>query len=174
MLQPSVNCFFFSLSSEFAQCKNPAVAISVLNSKRQLLEPVKLVSVPLQFAEGGQSVQWLAYWHMQTPVETVEAGSFVLFEFKSLAAAPSPGSSPVTAGPTSDSSNLCWGVYPLALETVDSVWNHSVALHSYPLNLDALSSSNPVAKKTAKISFGVILSRRSNAVDMQSILNHLN
>eukprot|EP00903_Cladosiphon_okamuranus_P008596 g8244.t1 len=56
------------------------VRVSVYNSKGKLSEPQQDVTVPIMTSP--EYLWWAHTWHMQTPLETLGAGSFVAFELK--------------------------------------------------------------------------------------------
>lgn len=89
-----------------------------MNSKRDLLEPAKELRGPalIQMQGGGsgtKNVYWAVSWHMQTPLENLETGSFVLVEYRAkISPADVDASSPSTVTTTTQ--------LPLEADGVDS------------------------------------------------------
>lgn len=58
-----------------------------MNSKGELVEPAKELHYPalIQSVIGSSkpAAYWAVSWHMQTPLENLDAGSFVLVEYRS-------------------------------------------------------------------------------------------
>jgi hypothetical protein len=141
-----------------------------MNSQRQLIEQTREFVSPLLATEGVSPVlHWLAAWFMQTPVENIQGGSFVLFEFKQGASA--VGDSPT---PVSSAEGVCWGAFPLVLDRIDTVPNVSVTLSAYPINLDSVGSQSSKSSSVSCLNFDVVLSRKTHAVDVKSVLSVVN
>ena len=57
---------------------NACMIISVYNTRKQVIEASHTIESPKYHDD--THILWYSMWHMQTPLENIEAGSFILLE----------------------------------------------------------------------------------------------
>jgi hypothetical protein len=141
---------------------DPSASFSVYNSKGQLIERTKellnpalssLDQVAYALGEGythptassapGTTLFWGAYWHMQTPLQNVEAGSVVLLELRDGAA-------------ELDSAGCYWTRYALDFASINSTTDE-------PLSLNYIQSSHGAASRRTMLTAASPASAASQA-----------
>jgi myosin-5 len=94
----------FTMVSTGELC-SPFVTVSVYNSKGKLTEQQQDIVFP---AITRPNYLWWAHtWHMQTPLETLDGKSFVVFELRDQ-------------GESKKAKTLAWGVYRLDLDNINT------------------------------------------------------
>lgn len=68
--------------TDFEMLKNPYMSISVYNAHQQLVETVHNLPYPVVRRES--FVWWACSWHMQTPMENLGDGCYVMVELKNV------------------------------------------------------------------------------------------
>lgn len=127
---------------------DPCASFSVYNDKGQLIERTKELLNPAlssidragyALGEGysfpsplGTALFWGAYWHMHTPLQNIEAGSFVLLELRDGAA------------DNHDNAGCYWARYPVDFATVNSTSDE-------PLQLSFIANSHSAASRRAML-----------------------
>jgi hypothetical protein len=119
-------------------------------------------------ASGPTGRHWGWQWHMQTPLENIPAGSFVLIEVLYSSSSAGAGGDNSSGG---GGGCCCWTSFPLELESVDS-GPDCAPLMDYPLptavaDLAHLSRAVPGDNR---LSFGVVLSKRARAMDRETVM----
>jgi hypothetical protein len=61
---------------------HPALTFSAFNSKRQLIEAPKDLKEPAFVYTKEKNITWGSMWHMNTPLENLQEGSYVLIDYK--------------------------------------------------------------------------------------------
>jgi hypothetical protein len=113
--------------------------VSVYNQKKKLIESVQHMPVPV--VRRSSYVWWGSVWHMQTPLDNLEEGSYIIVELKNATssaqilfapAAPAPSTSSTFSSffssssntpdptPLSGGSSIAWHLIPLNLSTINS------------------------------------------------------
>ncbi|CAM9491761.1 unnamed protein product [Scytosiphon promiscuus] len=75
----------------------PSLTLSVLSAKGQLVEAAQEFEAPAM--KSSSYLWWGRSWHMQTPLETLGSGTFVVFELRDLQGG--------------NKKAICWGALPL-------------------------------------------------------------
>eukprot|EP01033_Poteriospumella_lacustris_P017499 gene17499-12515_t len=141
--------------------EQPMLLVSACNSKRELVETVSEIRGPVLVhsqenvgATGAKKVYWGLTWHMRTPVENLEAGSYVLIEYKARV----------------DGPIVSTGYLPLERESIDSK-EITIALTA---GVDASAGgrqANPIMMQNEKaaLTMEVQLTRKAQSVAFESL-----
>lgn len=135
--------------------------VSACNSKRELVETISEIRGPVLVhsqetvgSAGAKKVYWGLTWHMRTPVENLEAGSYVLIEYKARI----------------DGPIVSTGYLPLERESIDSK-EITIALTA---GVDASAGgrqANPIMMQNEKaaLTMEVQLTRKAQSVTFESV-----
>jgi hypothetical protein len=145
----------------------PFLVVSVYNQKKKLIESVQHMPVPV--VRRSSYVWWGSVWHMQTPLDNLEEGSFIIVELKNAAtasqilftpAAPaqstsstfssffSSSSSTPDPTPLSGGTSIAWYLIPLDLSTINSGGQSFEMLQS-PIVYPPASAKEPTPPASA-------------------------
>jgi hypothetical protein len=170
----------------------PFLVISVYNQKKKLIESVQHMPVPV--VRRSSYVWWGSVWHMQTPLDNLEEGSFIIIELKNATtssqilfppAAPTQSasstfssffssSSSATPDPTplSGGTSIAWYLMPLDLATINS-GGQSFEFFQSPIVYPPASSKDPIPPASAyrsDMSFlevSCLICKRGKDVDLE-------
>lgn len=138
----------------------PSLSISAMNSKREPIEPGKELRGPalIQMQPGNKNVYWAVSWHMQTPLENLETGSFVLVEYRAKVGADIDSTSPSTVTATTQ--------LPLEADGIDS--GELIVRMGVPGDG---GKANPIlaAREGSTLKIDVMLSHKSLPVTLRMI-----
>lgn len=134
--------------------------VSACNSKKELVETISEIRGPVLVHSqenvgptGSKKVYWGLTWHMRTPVENLEAGSYVLIEYKAR-----------VDGPV-----VSTGYLPLERESIDSK-EITIAMTA---GVDAPGGrqANPIMMQNEKaaLTLEVQLTRKAQPVAFESL-----
>lgn len=137
--------------------------IYVYNVKKQLVENAWELRNPAQIkrVEGGSAVQevyWGSTWHMQTPLENLETGSYLVIEFH-------PDSS-IHSNPASRANTFATtAVYPINTEVINS--GIQVLQLTVPADDGKSKQMNPIMLNSEKCSLQaeLVINTRDRAMD---------
>lgn len=138
-----------------------------MNSKRQLVEPSKELRGPALIQQqsingDSKNVYWAVSWHMQTPLENLDAGSFILIEFRARAAIGNEKAASVDTGTTS------FVQLPLERESIDS---SDINLQfTGPIESGSKSVSAAAARERSTLRTTIILSRKPRDIKLADVL----
>lgn len=104
--------------------------------------------------EDATSIYWGSVWHMQTPLDNIDTGSFVAIEYRSVATTPGATATTVIA------------TFPLDIESIDSGLQTVQLLPS----ADA-SKGNPIFANGDKstVQIEIVLNKRNREIDVKSL-----
>lgn len=146
-------CNFSFLFVRASVCEHPVLMISAFNSKRQLIEAPKEFkeATYVDVSSGEKNIFWGSMWHMNTPLENLQEGSFVLVEYKLR-----------PDGPTVSSAQIS-----LDRQTVDST---DTRLH-LAVPIDGSRQANPILamKENATLDVEILLTRKPRHVSIQQL-----
>ena len=99
------------------------------------------------------NIYWGSVWHMQTPLDNIEQGSYIAIEYRAIPTAPG-----------SQNAASAVATFPLDIDSIDS---GSQTLQLLP-NADA-SSGNPIMTKIEKasIQLNIVLNKRNREIDVK-------
>jgi len=107
-------------------CTSPFLTLTVYNSSQKGMEPPQ--NIYSAYAHTGNLFLWYSTWHLQSPLQNLPEGSFVLIELKSR----SPGSS---ASSLNFSNKLiAWTVLRMQIESIDTQ-SESLQMYQPPRDL---------------------------------------
>lgn len=145
----------------------PFLVISVYNQKKKLIEAIQHMPVPV--VRRSSYVWWGSVWHMQTPLDNLEEGSYIIIELKNAStsseilfapAAPTQTTTSTFSSFFSSSSNtpdpaslsggtsIAWYLLPLNLSTINS-GGQSFELFQSPIVYPPASSKEPTPPPSA-------------------------
>lgn len=146
-----------------------AIIISAYNSSKQLIEATKEMKSPVWIDDvktSGESVSnnknkgeglkilWGCSWHMQTPLDNLEPGSFIVIEYKS----------PPIIAQSSASSSTVSGIIELNMNTIDS------GLQSLLLDDNGKQGNTVFANNDrSTLNLELIINQRNRTVDYRTI-----
>lgn len=138
-----------------------------MNSKRQLVEPAKELRGPaliqLQSSNGSsKTVYWAVSWHMQTPLENLDAGSFILIEYRARAASGNEKAA------TADAAATSFIQLPLERENIDS--SDTNLQFTGPIEAGSKSISAAAAQERSTLRTTIILSRKPRDTKLADVL----
>lgn len=135
--------------------------ISACNSKKELVETISEIRGPVLVHSqenvgptGAKKVYWGLTWHMRTPVENLEAGSYVLIEYKARVDGPIVSS----------------GYLPLERESIDSK-EITIAMTAGVDGSAGGRQANPIMMQHEKaaLTMEVQLTRKPQSVAFESV-----
>jgi Cytoskeletal adhesion len=130
----------------------PFLSISVFNAKKQHIEPVQDLS---QYVLHKDSDVWFSStWHMQTPLENLEPGTFLLIEFCDQGNGTAGADASDDAG-ASRLRSLAWYRYDFNKEFIDTT-STKFDFRAPPRNMDSMFGTTPDG---SMINVDIVISR---------------
>lgn len=117
----------------------PFLVISVYNQKKKLIEGVQHMPVPV--VRRSSYVWWGSVWHMQTPLDNLEEGSYIIIELKNASTSSQILFAPAT--PTQTTTSTFSSFFSSSSNTPDPAslsGGTSIAWYLLPLNLSNINS----------------------------------
>jgi len=137
--------------------KNPFIRISVYNAKKQLIEPPQ--DIPRSSFYRPAQLFWGSTWYMQTPLEQLSQGCYIILAFLNLL---SPDSQPKDKKKSSkEYEEIAWAVIRLHLPRLTSRVENS-QMYFPPISYD-LHALNP---HDMFISTEIILTREKEILEL--------
>jgi ankyrin repeat protein len=116
-----------ALKDKFKSIPNACMTISVYNTRKQVIETSYVIESPKYHDE--THILWSSMWHMQTPLENIEPGSFILLEVKS----------------SDMKESKLFGYYPIDKDTINSC-EYALDVYKSTVNLDNIVAHKPPDK----------------------------
>ncbi len=146
-----------------------SIIISAYNSTKQLIETTKELKSPIWIEDSGDSagstnsvktknegfkVFWGYSWHMQTPLDNLEIGSFITVEYRA----------PPIVAQSAVSANSVSGMLELNISNLDSG-------HQFLLLSDINKQGNQVFinNDRSMLSIDLLINQRNRVVDYRTI-----
>lgn len=160
------------LNSKSIVTEDAALVVRVYNVKKQVLENAVDIRNPALIKRNAAGVvteiHWGSTWHMQTPLENLEMGSYLIIEFHpDITQMSSAPLSPTSTGKQAVACYATSAMYPINTDVIDT----GMQLFNLTVSADQTKQINPIMLTSERTSLfaELVINTRDRTIDYPSI-----